>query len=141
MSDQAGGLGDPWQGPTAEAAPAADPIAPLPPAPPGPRARPAQPAPSAQVHRTRISAVWVAVIVAAALLVALVIFIAQNARTVSIHYVGLDGRMPLAVALLAAAVAGMLLVAVAGTARIIQLRRAVKSQGTRPRTAGQQNPR
>lgn len=63
---------------------------------------------------------------AAALLVALVIFIAQNAGTVSIHFVGLDGRLPLAVALLAAAVAGMLLVAVAGTARIIQLRRAVK---------------
>ena len=77
-----------------------------------------------------MSAAWVALTVAAVLLVALVIFIAQNARTVSIHYVGLEARMPLAVALLAAAVAGMLLVAVAGTARIIQLRRAVKSKGT-----------
>jgi uncharacterized integral membrane protein len=70
--------------------------------------------------------VWIALIIAAALLVALVIFIAQNARDVSIHYVGLDGHVPLAVALLIAAVAGMLLVAVPGTARIIQLRRAVK---------------
>jgi uncharacterized integral membrane protein len=70
--------------------------------------------------------VWIALIIAAALLVALVIFIAQNARDVSVHYVGLDGRVPLAVALLIAAVAGMLLVAVPGTARIIQLRRAVK---------------
>jgi uncharacterized integral membrane protein len=73
-----------------------------------------------------MSAAWVALIIAAILLVALVVFIAQNARAVSIHYVGLDGRVPLAVALLAAAVAGMLLVAVPGTARIIQLRRAIK---------------
>jgi uncharacterized integral membrane protein len=97
--------------------------------------------PSGQIERTRISAVWVALILAAALLVALVIFIAQNARTVSIHYVGLEARMPLAVALLAAAVAGMLLVAVAGTARIIQLRRAVKGKGSSPPSAGPPNPR
>jgi uncharacterized integral membrane protein len=94
--------------------------------------RPGRPAPSAQIQRTRISAVWIALIVAAALLVALVIFIAQNARDVSIHYVGLDGRVPLAVGLLVAAVAGMLLVAVPGTARIIQLRRALKKSPARP---------
>jgi uncharacterized integral membrane protein len=62
-----------------------------------------------------------------------VIFIVQNAREVSIHYLGLDGRVSLAVALLIAAVAGMLLVAAPGTARIMQLRRAVKkSTPTRP---------
>jgi uncharacterized integral membrane protein len=105
---------------------------------------PGEAAPSKPIQRTRISAVWIALIVAAALLVALVIFIAQNARDVSIHYVGLDGRVPLAVALLAAAVAGMLLVAVPGTARIIQLRRTIKKSSApttgQPPVAGSPAP-
>jgi uncharacterized integral membrane protein len=54
------------------------------------------------------------------------IFIAQNSRTVTIHYLGFEGQASLAVALLLAAVAGLLLVAIPGTARIMQLRRALK---------------
>ncbi len=138
MSNEAGGHGDPWPGPTtdegAATAPSREPMG-GPTVTPPPSVAPGGPAPRGQIERTRISAVWIALIIAAALLVALVIFIAQNARDVSIHYVGLDGRVPLAVALLAAAVAGMLVVAVAGTARIIQLRRAVKKSPAR--TAGQ----
>ena len=153
MSNEAGGHGEPWRGPTTEgvaAAPApgqvGDPTATPPLLPPtGGSARPGQ------IERTRISAVWIGLIIAAALLVALVTFIAQNAREVSIHYVGLDGRVPLAVALLVAAVAGMLLVAVPGTARIIQLRRAVKKSpgkiagppafgGSPARTSGPSSP-
>ena len=80
----------------------------------------------APIRRTRVSAIWVGLIIAAILLIGLLIFVGQNSRTVTIHYLGLDGRVPLAVALLASAVCGVLLVAVPGTARIIQLRRALK---------------
>jgi uncharacterized integral membrane protein len=79
-----------------------------------------------QVRPTRASTVWVGFIVAALLLIALLIFIVQNSKTVTIHYLGFDGRISLAVALLLAAIAGLLLAAIPGTTRIIQLRRAVK---------------
>jgi uncharacterized integral membrane protein len=90
----------------------------------------------APIRRTRVSAIWVGLIIAAVLLIGLLIFVGQNSRTVTIHYLGLDGRVPLAVALLASAVCGVLLVAVPGTARIIQLRRALKKNptGARPAT-------
>lgn len=79
-----------------------------------------------RVRRTRMSAWWVGLIVAAVLLVALLIFIGQNSQTVTIHYLGLEGDASLAVMLLLAAVSGVLLVAIPGTVRILQLRRALK---------------
>ena len=50
------------------------------------------------------------------------IFIIENAHTVTITFFGAHGRISLAVALLLAAIAGALIMAVAGTARITQLR-------------------
>lgn len=79
-----------------------------------------------KVRSTRVSALWIGLIIAAVLLVLLLIFIAQNSRDVTVRYLGLDGQVSLAVALLLSAVAGLLLVAIPGTARIIQLRRALK---------------
>jgi uncharacterized integral membrane protein len=79
-----------------------------------------------KVRSTRVSAWWVGLIIAAALLVLLLIFIGQNSRNVTVHYLGLHGQVSLAIALLLSAVAGLLLVAIPGTARIIQLRRALK---------------
>ncbi len=79
-----------------------------------------------RVKRTRVSALWVAIIVAALLMIALLIFIAQNSTSVTIHFLGFSGQISLAVALILAAVGGVLLVAIPGTARIIQLRRALK---------------
>ena len=74
---------------------------------------------------------WIGLIIAAALLVALVIFIARE-RPGGEHRLR-RFRRPRALAVapfFVAAVAGMLLVAVPGTERIIQLRRAVeKSPG------------
>jgi uncharacterized integral membrane protein len=78
-----------------------------------------------RVRPTRVSALWIGLIVAALLLIALLIFIAQNSKQVAIHYLGFNGHISLAVALLLAAVGGVLLVAIPGTARIIQLRRAL----------------
>jgi uncharacterized integral membrane protein len=87
-----------------------------------------------QVRPTRASALWVGLIVAALLLIALLIFIVQNSKAVTIHYLGFHGRISLAIALLLAAVAGLLLVAVPGTARIVQLRRALKKNASAAHT-------
>lgn len=78
------------------------------------------------VRRTRISGTWVAVVVAAVVLVFLLVFILQNQAGVTVRFLGAEGTMPLGVAMLFAAIAGALLVALIGTARILQLRRRVR---------------
>jgi uncharacterized integral membrane protein len=74
------------------------------------------------IRRTRISAAWISVAAFAVVLLLLLIFILQNSHTVDVSYFGAHGHLPLGVALLMAAVAGVLLVAVPSGARIIQLR-------------------
>jgi uncharacterized integral membrane protein len=78
------------------------------------------------VRRTKTSAIWIGLIAAALVLIALLIFIGENSSSVSVHYLGANGRVPLAVALLLSAVAGLLIAAIPGTVRILQLRRAIK---------------
>ena len=95
-----------------------------PPQPPG-AAAPGQsrvPLPQHRVRRTRISGLWVAVACFAVVLLLLLIFILQNSRTVEVSYFGAHGHLPLGVALLLAAVAGVFLIVLPGAARIIQLR-------------------
>jgi lipopolysaccharide assembly protein A len=75
-----------------------------------------------RIKRTRTSGVWVAVAFFAVILLLLLIFILQNGQHVDISYLGAHGHLPLGVALLLAAVCGVLLVVLAGTARISQLR-------------------
>jgi uncharacterized integral membrane protein len=72
---------------------------------------------------TRASAAWVATAVALLLLVLLIIFILQNSTRVEVHYLGFAGSLPLGMALLIAAVGGGVMVAIAGVARVTQLRR------------------
>jgi putative membrane protein len=60
------------------------------------------------------------------LLIVVLIFIIQNAHAVNISFMGAHLRLSLAVALLLAAIAGALLMAAAGTARITQLRRVMR---------------
>ena len=74
------------------------------------------------VKRTRVGGVWVASALFALLLLLLLIFILQNGQKVDIGYFGAHGHLPLGVALLLAAVLGVLLVVIPGTGRIIQLR-------------------
>ena len=50
----------------------------------------------------------------AILLVLLIIFIAQNTQKVQISFLGWDGRTPLAVAILASVVVGLVVAAIAG---------------------------
>lgn len=100
-----------------------------------PRPAPAGPAPSPphKTRRTRISGLWVAIGVFAVVLLLLLIFILQNSHSVEVSYLGLHGHLSLGVALLLSAVCGVLLVGLAGTARILQLRAAARRQ----RRAGQ----
>jgi lipopolysaccharide assembly protein A len=93
-----------------------------PPQPPAPSSRTA-PAPAQHtLKRTRTSGLWVAVGFFAVILLLLLIFILQNSQKVDISYMGAHGHLPLGVALLFAAVCGVILVVLAGTARISQLR-------------------
>jgi uncharacterized integral membrane protein len=83
---------------------------------------PSNVAPSLKVKRTRTSGVWVAVGFFAIILLLLLIFILQNGAEVNVSYLGVHGHMPLGVAMLLSAVCGVLLVVLAGAARISQLR-------------------
>ena len=71
---------------------------------------------------TRASAIWVATGTALLLLILLIIFMLQNSTKVRVHFLGLTGTIPLGMALLIAAVGGGVLVAIAGIARVAQLR-------------------
>jgi lipopolysaccharide assembly protein A len=94
----------------------------------GDAAAPAEPGqggvtlPTHRIRRTRTGGVWVAVALFALLLLLLLIFILENGHRVAISYLGAHGHLPLGVALLLAAVIGVLLVVIPGTGRIIQLR-------------------
>lgn len=89
---------------------------------PEPAPPPSPAAPPPKIKRTRTSGLWVAVAFFAVVLLLLLIFILQNGDQVSVNYLGAHGHLPLGVALLLAAVCGVLLVVLAGTARISQLR-------------------
>ncbi len=78
------------------------------------------------VGHTRTSGIWAAVVGLVVLLILLAIFVPQNVQQVEVSYLGWEGRAPLASALLIAAAAGALIAVVAGTLRILQLRRRVR---------------
>jgi uncharacterized integral membrane protein len=75
-------------------------------------------------HVTRAGMVWAAVATALAVMVLLIVFILQNQDYVQVRFFGLEGAVSLGIALFIAAVGGGVLVAIAGAARIIQLRAA-----------------
>lgn len=79
--------------------------------------------------RSRTSGLWVGLILSAVVLIFLLIFILQNPSPVQITFLGWIGALPTGVALLFAAIAGVLLVAIPGSVRILQLRRAAARDG------------
>jgi uncharacterized integral membrane protein len=95
---------------------------------------PAPDAPSVQdrptIAHTRAGGLWAGLILSSIVLIFLLVFILQNGDPVRINFLAWSGSLPTGVALLLAAVAGLLLVAIPGIARIVQLRRAVKRSGT-----------
>ena len=105
--------------------PSANGSAPPPPPPPAPRPR---------LH-TRISGMRTGLIAGLAVLIVVMIFIIQNTHAVNISFLGAHLHMSLAVALLLAAIAGALLMAAAGTARITQLRRIMRRDRRNPQAS------
>jgi uncharacterized integral membrane protein len=88
------------------------------------------PAPPARRRPTRIASIRMGLLAGIGALILLVIFIIQNARAVHVTFFGAHASVSLAVALLVAAIAGALVTAAAGTARIAQLRRAMRRTST-----------
>ena len=117
---------EPQSTPTGELGP--EPLVPAPSAPEQTAPPPTAPAqtttalPQHKIRRTRTSGLWISVGFFAVVLLLLLIFILQNGTKVDISYMGAHGHLPLGVALLLSAVCGVLLVVLAGAARISQLR-------------------
>ena len=105
-------------------APADPPIA----VPPSDPAGPPATSSASRVPRTRTGAAWFGICVAALLFVVLIVFMLQNTRSVEVSFLGMHGNLPLALALLVAAVGAALLTMVVGAARITQLRRMSRRQ-------------
>jgi uncharacterized integral membrane protein len=78
------------------------------------------------VRHSRTGGLWVGLILSALVLLLLLVFILQNGDPVEISFFALQGVLPTGVALLLAAIAGILLVAIPGSVRILQLRRAAR---------------
>ncbi|MDN5929843.1 MAG: lipopolysaccharide assembly protein LapA domain-containing protein [Pseudonocardia sp.] len=82
--------------------------------------------PDPVVTRTRTGGLWTGLILSAIVGIFLLVFILQNDTPIRINFLGFSGTLPTGVALLLAAIAGLLLVAIPGGLRILQLRRAAK---------------
>jgi uncharacterized integral membrane protein len=75
---------------------------------------------------SKTSGFWAATVGLGVLLVLLIIFIAQNTRKTTVSFLVWDGHVPVAVAILIAAVIGLSVGVLAGLLRILQLRRRVR---------------
>ena len=111
--------------------PATPPTEPMPGPEPEPTTKPQQAPAKDPLRGSRTSGFWVAVVGLGVVLLLLIIFIAQNTQTVNVSFFGWDGQAPLAVTLLIATAAGLFLAAVAGSLRILQLRRRVRREKRR----------
>ena len=69
---------------------------------------------------------WLSTIGLGLVLILLVVLILQNTQEVKVSFLWWEGTPPLAAALLIAAAGGIVLTAIAGSLRILQLRRRVK---------------
>jgi uncharacterized integral membrane protein len=71
---------------------------------------------------TRTSGAWTGAVAGTIVALLLLIFILENTKSVRVNFLGAHGQIALGVALLLAAVAGALIVALIGAARMAQLR-------------------
>jgi len=91
---------------------------------------PAQPTAQKAAKRSGISSGWVALALFAVVLVLLLVFILENSQSVDISFFGAHGHLPLGVALLLAAVLGIVLVVIAWFARGVRVRAAAHRNRT-----------
>lgn len=80
---------------------------------------------------SKASGVWISVVALVVLLVLLAIFVLQNTQSVEVSYFGWTGTAPLASTLIIAAALGLLIAVMAGSLRILQLRRRVRKERKR----------
>ncbi|MGG5752927.1 lipopolysaccharide assembly protein LapA domain-containing protein [Zafaria sp. Z1313] len=71
---------------------------------------------------TRTGMIWATTIIALVLLVLLIIFVAQNQTTAPLRFFAWEGTVSMGLTVVAASVAGGIVVAMAGAARLIALR-------------------
>ncbi|MBF6132527.1 DUF1049 domain-containing protein [Nocardia otitidiscaviarum] len=90
---------------------------------PGRRA-PARPSSRSGIKHTRVGRVWVSIAIGALLTVLMLIFVLQNTDDVNVAFLAWNFDIPLGAALVLAIITGVLAMALAGGARIWQLRRA-----------------
>ena len=92
------------------------------------------PPPESGLKFTRMAAAWWALAVGLLILIILLVFIGQNTDSITIHFLGWQWSSPLGVSFLLSAVGGALITVLAGTARMVQLRRAHKKslRGRKP---------
>lgn len=119
------------QGSTSEVATAAGAESPT--ASPRDGTRPVAHAAASRTHvpSTRASRAWLKVLPALALLAIILLFVFQNLGSTKVSFVTASGRLPLALALLAAAALGALLVLALGSIRIAQLRKVIRRSRVR----------
>ena len=92
------------------------------------QAAPTSQEPTSPLRRSRVGSVRIALITSAVVLILLLIFILQNGHSVKVSFLGASGHMPLAVAMLFAAIAGVIMIAIPGSVRIMQLRHGARRQ-------------
>ncbi len=83
---------------------------------------PATATPGGPTGRTRLSGIWAGVLIGVVVLAFLLAFIIQNSQSVKVSVFTFSASMPLGVALLLAAVGGVLLAGIVASLRIWQLR-------------------
>lgn len=90
------------------------------------------------IPRTRAGGVWKSLVPALIVAAVMVVFVVQNLREAKVSFLVFSGKFPLALALLAAAALGALVVFCLGSVRIVQLRKAFRRhQATRDSTHGE----
>ncbi len=75
---------------------------------------------------TRLATAWWALVVGPLILIVLLIFVAQNTESATVHFLAFHWNLPVGVGYLLSAVAGATTTVLVGAARMIQLRRAAK---------------
>ncbi|EME16029.1 lipopolysaccharide assembly protein LapA domain-containing protein [Rhodococcus triatomae] len=80
---------------------------------------------------TKAAATWTGLVIGVLVLIVLLVFILQNLDSVSLNLFWWEFSVPLGIGLLLAAIAGALVMALAGGVRIVQIRRLAK-RATKP---------
>jgi len=78
------------------------------------------------LRQSRLSRTWIGISIFALVLILITDFVLQNTNSVKVSFLFWHSHVPLAVALMIAVAGGILVTSLAGTVRILQLRRRVR---------------